>query len=116
LKETWKTLSEKFVQEGKSGLSAHMKSIGNAVKINEDRLEITVNNSILAEQYNSSKGDIITTLRKKLFLESLELSVMVDEIKTERVAFTGKEKFEKMSKINPEILNLKNILGLEIEF
>ena len=109
-------MADKFKIEGKNSLAANMRSVLKQLKYENGNISFHVNNSILKEQYLQAKADIIPLLRERLFTENINLDVILDEIKVEKVAFTGKEKFEKMAKINPQILELKKTLGLDLEF
>ncbi len=78
-------------------------------------VEFKIDNKIIAnDQINIA--DLQGHLKSELKNHKIVLKPVVVEKQEKSIAYTDKEKFQKMVEKNPEILNFKNKLDLEIDF
>lgn len=79
------------------------------------QIEFKIDNKIIANDHINI-SDLQGHLKETLNNYRISLKPVVVENQTKNVAYTDKDKFEKMIQKNPDILNLKNKLDLEIDF
>ncbi len=99
------------------GESAHnAKLIVNTayLEISGNKVVINVENFVQQRQLVELRDEITLYLREKLNNYAIQIdSVLKKEIKGDKTAFTSQEKFILLSKENPALLQLKEILQLE---
>jgi len=78
-------------------------------------IEFNIDNKIIANDHINI-ADMQGHLKEQLNNFKISLKPVVVDKKEQQTAYTDKEKFEQMAEKNPEILNLKNKLDLEIDF
>ncbi len=78
-------------------------------------IEFKIDNKIIANDHINI-ADLQRHLKEKLNNFKISLKPVVVENQIKDVAYTDKDKFEKMIERNPDILKLKNKLDLEIDF
>ena len=118
-----KDLNEKWVQYanekeniGKHNLLSVMKNKKATLKENFN-VCITLDNKVQEEVLNEEKTKLLGYLKTQLENDSISLTVDVTPLKEEEMkAYTAEDKFKKMAKKNPELLNLKDKFDLEIDF
>lgn len=62
------------------------------------------------------KTDLTAFIREKVGNSTLQITSRLQEILTQKVAYTNKEKFEAMAQQNPMLLQLKDKFGLDADF
>ena len=78
---------------------------------------ITLDNKVQEEVLNDEKTKLLGYLKTQLENDSISLTVDVTPLKEEEMkAYTAEDKFKKMVKKNPDLLNLKDKFDLEIDF
>jgi DNA polymerase-3 subunit gamma/tau len=81
-----------------------------------NQIEIIAENDIHQKEITEKIKNILTSIRQKLQNDLVEVTVSASmQIPKEKMPYTAKEKFEAMNKINPNLSNFKNELGLEVE-
>ncbi len=78
-------------------------------------VEFNIDNKIIASDHINI-ADLQGHLKEELNNYKIVLKPVVVKKQEQQTAYTDKEKFEKMAEKNPDILNLKNKLDLEIDF
>jgi DNA polymerase III alpha subunit (gram-positive type) len=80
-------------------------------------VEIIAENDIQGKEIAIKIKEIRENIRQKLQNDSIEIMVSAAavQVQKERQPYTAKEKFDALNKTNPQLQNLKNELGLEIE-
>ena len=78
-------------------------------------VEFKIDNKIIANDHINI-ADLQGHLKQELNNYTISLKPLVVENQEQKTAYTDKERFEKMAEKNPDILNLKNKLDLEIDF
>ena len=78
---------------------------------------ITLDNKVQEEVLIDEKTKLLGYLKTQLENDSISLTVDVIPLKEEEMkAYTAEDKFKKMVKKNPDLLNLKDKFDLEIDF
>jgi DNA polymerase III subunit gamma/tau len=79
-------------------------------------IEFTVDNKILADEFNQKRGELTDFLRKSLNNYKIELKARIVENHNDLKPYTDKEKYERMVEKNPALNNLREQLDLDIEY
>jgi DNA polymerase-3 subunit gamma/tau len=78
---------------------------------------IILDNKVQEEVINDEKTKLLRYFKSQLENDSISLTVKVTPLKEEEMkAYTAEDKFKKMVKKNPDLLNLKDKFDLEIDF
>ncbi len=114
----WKDFAESAREKGKKSL--HMLMTANApTEISKNAFQIKVSTETLRETFVAEKMNLIDAIAKEFGTTHVEIAVEIEELsddaKTKFLA-TPKEKYEHMVKINPELKNLMDELGLDFNF
>lgn len=102
-------------------LHGSMKHLSTALKkhrpvLKEDFLiEFCVDNKVLADDLNQKRNDLIGFLNSRLNNTRIRLSIIVPDHPIGVRPYTDREKFGRMAEKNPELLNLREELDLEID-
>jgi DNA polymerase-3 subunit gamma/tau len=81
----------------------------------DDIVEFTVDNKVQIDVISENKMEFLQFLKKNLNNSNIQLELVVTEVE-EKTYVTPDEKFTKMAEKNPELLNFKKNLDLEIDF
>jgi DNA polymerase III subunit gamma/tau len=113
LETAWDTFSENL-RQSMPHLSTTLKKHRPVLK--EDFLiEFCVDNKILAEELDQKRNDLLDFLMKQLNNNRIHLGIIVPDHPIGLKPYTDREKFARMAKKNPALLNLREELDLEIE-
>ena len=116
LNRIWKQYSEEKENISKHNLLSVMRD--KKVKLKENfNVCITLDNKVQEEVIKDEKTKLLGYLKTKLENDSINLTVDVIPLKEEVMkAYTDEDKFKKMVKKNPQLINLKNKFDLEIDY
>jgi DNA polymerase-3 subunit gamma/tau len=115
LQAVWTEMAANMQAQGKMAVSAAMNIRPPEIRDNE--LYFTIDHAGLEREMADVRFDILAFLRKRLSNTSLQLTVaIVKPTGEERKAYTPQEKFRRMAEKNPAINDLKEQLGLDIEY
>ncbi len=116
LNEVWGLYAKKLSEEGKTRFSSAISN--RKPKLKENYLiEFDIYNLAEKEEFNNElKSDILQFLRKELNNYSTDIIFLLDNSPKEVKAYTPKQRFEEMAKKNPDIIDLKEQLGLDFEY
>ena len=78
-------------------------------------IEFTVHSKVQIDQINKTMTEFMQYLKQALKNSEIRIKFIETE-KEETTYVTSDEKFKKMTETNPELLNLKKSLDLEIDF
>ncbi len=105
----------KFLPEENKGLEFAMKQA--KVTLKDGKIaQVQVINSLLEDEIEKVKKDIIDYIKQKTNIESFRISIDVDSEKKERKPYIPREIFLAMSEKNPELKVLRAELDLDIDF
>ena len=96
-----------------SGIATRMKNM-NPTIINFPHLEVVVENQIQLDQMSVIKGSIVNTLKLYLQNNAITLDMRLAERQEQVKILTRREQYEVMSKMNPAIERLRDLLDLEL--
>ena len=87
------------------------------VFLDDEKIAIEVDNNVQIDYINPHLTDFVSFLRKNLknYSISVEMRLTDDPMKDVKY-LTGKDKFAAMSRKNTNLLKLKNLFNLDIEF
>ncbi len=98
-----------------------MKHLSTALKkhrpvLKEDFLiEFCVDNKVLAEDLNQKRNELLDFLKVRLNNTKIHLQIIVPDHPIGIKPYTDREKFGRMAEKNPDLLNLREELDLEID-
>ncbi|MDH5599080.1 MAG: DNA polymerase III subunit gamma/tau, partial [Cyclobacteriaceae bacterium] len=78
--------------------------------------QINLSNSVQLEFFNEIKSDIATYLRKQLNNRGINIVSKIEEIKTEELLYTNKEKFEFLLSKNNSLRLMTEKFGLDPDY
>ena len=116
LNEKWVQYANEKENVGKHNLLSVLRDKKAILKENFN-VFITLDNKVQEEVLNDEKTKLLGYLKTQLENDSISLTVDVTPLKEEEMkAYTAEDKFKKMVKKNPDLLNLKDEFDLEIDF
>ncbi|MGB2137695.1 MAG: DNA polymerase III subunit gamma/tau [Flavobacteriales bacterium] len=116
LNEKWVQYANEKENVGKHNLLSVLRDKKAILKENFN-VCITLDNKVQEEVLNDEKTKLLGYLKTQLENDSISLTVDVTPLKEEEMkAYTAEDKFKKMVKKNPDLLNLKDKFDLEIDF
>lgn len=77
-------------------------------------IEVTADNKIILDQMQDIKGSIVSTLKLYLHNSGITLNMRLAEHHEQVKVLSRREQFEEMSKQNPSIEKLRELLDLEL--
>ncbi len=113
LQESWKKYYFKLQKSGE-------KNMGSIILVNQPVLKtnfevlVTLPNSLMKNQLERGKPDLLKFLRERLNNYGIQVSINVNETAEKKFAYTPQEKYEKLKEKNPLVEKLKNTFGLDI--
>ena len=116
LNEKWEQYANEKENVGKHNLLSVIRDKKAILKENFN-VCITLDNKVQEEVINDEKTKLLGYLKSQLENDNISLTVEVTPLKEEEMkAYTAEDKFKKMVKKNPDLLNLKDKFDLEIDF
>ena len=116
LNEKWVQYANEKENVGKHNLLSVLRDKKAILKENFN-VYITLDNKVQEEVLNDEKTKLLGYLKTQLENDNISLTVDVTPIKEEEMkAYTAEDKFKKMVKKNPDLLNLKDKFDLKIDF
>ncbi len=85
-------------------------------EIKENNLHFKVKNQLLHDIFVEKKQELLDNLRKSLNNTLVQATVEIDATVSKAKPRTEQEKFEIMAEKNPNLLKLKEDLGLDLIF
>jgi len=108
----WMSMCNRMPQKF-SGIAARMKNMSPRIK-EMPNVEVVVDNQLIMEQMQPIKGSIVNTLKLYLHNSDITLSMRIAERQEQAKILTRREQYEEMSRKNPELEKLRQLLGLEL--
>ncbi|MCD4736969.1 MAG: hypothetical protein K8R53_13070, partial [Bacteroidales bacterium] len=113
MKEAWKSFAEKYNSAPNFYLALTKRE---PELVEEFKIELLVDNKIQAAMIIEKKHDLLNYLRTILKNGKISLETIVNIEKKDVKPYTSKDKYNEMVKKNPMLKDLKENLGLELEF
>ena len=116
LNRIWKQFAEEKENISKHNLLSVIRD--KKVNLKENfNVCITLDNKVQEEVIKDEKTKLLGYLKTKLENDSIRLTIYVTPPKEKEMkAYTDEDKFKKMVKKNPQLMNLKNKFDLEIDY
>ena len=108
----WMSMCNRMPQKF-SGIAARMKNMTPTIT-DFPKVEVVVENQIMLDQMQTIKGSIQNTLKLYLHNNGITLDMRLAEHNEQVKILSRREQFEEMSKQNPAIDKLRNLLDLEL--
>jgi len=115
LRGKWKSFCYTIEKEGKTGLAATLTKHPVIIKDNF-QLELVLDSKIQELELNSTKASLLDFSRKELNNYDIDLHDTIKESIVETKHLTNKDKFLQMVEKNPVLGELRERLGLDIEY
>ena len=115
LLEVWNNIVLNYKEKNKSNI-AIIFELYKPELTNDFKIKLNVGNSSQIELINEEKKYIINFLKEHLGNDSIKLDLNVSKDNIEPLAYTNKEKFQKMMLNNSSLKNLKNEFGLDPDY
>ena len=116
LNEKWVQYANEKENVGKYNLLSVLRD-KNAILKENFVVCITLENKVQEKVLKDEKTKLLRYLKTQLENDSISLTIDVTPLKEEEMkAYTAEDKFKKMVKKNPDLLNLKDKFDLEIDF
>ena len=115
LLDVWNSIVLNYKEKNKSNI-AIIFELYKPELMNDFKIKLNVGNSSQIELINEEKKYIINFLKEHLGNDSIKLDLNISKDNSEPLAYTNKEKFQKMMLNNSSLKNLKNELGLDPDY
>lgn len=113
LEQVWNSYHKILIKNGKKSIAASL--ISNTPKLEETfKISLVLPNSLMADQIEKEKPNLLKHLRESLNNYGIILSVVVNETVTKKFAYTPQEKYNKLLEKNPNLALLKNAFKLDL--
>jgi len=112
LNEVWAGLKQHFPKQDR--LIRMLTDYRPVVK-EENLITLTLSNPWQKDEFARYGAEIMSLVRKQLQNDLVKLQVLVEEYHREEQAYTSQEKYKLLTQQNPELLELKETLNLQLE-
>ncbi|MCF0060956.1 DNA polymerase III subunit gamma/tau [Dyadobacter chenwenxiniae] len=114
LQTHWYEFAEKRRIAGNS--TTEEISLNKEFQLEGTTIEIALDNTHQLEAMANVRYELLTYLKGRIDASKLEINPRVDPQKVNRLPYTPAEKFNYMAEKNPYLLELKQALGLDVDF
>ena len=111
LKEAWQEYAE-----GRKSQVAEYHLLNREFTFQNNHIIIRLTNPIEEPLLLSVKTNLVEFLRKKLNNQTIQVTGVLEERQSKKVAYTNKEKFDHLAEKNPILNQLKDRFGLDADF
>lgn len=116
LMDVWKEYVKNQKDEGKSNFAATLE-MSRPTLLNDCKIQLQIANKSQEVVIQKEKIHLHEFLRNKLQHDNIEVVTKIQEKNDEeRIPYTNKDKYEQMTKENPNLKKLKKELGLDFDF
>lgn len=114
LQRLWYEFAEKRKQAGNS--TTEEITLNREFRLNETTIEIALDNDHQLDAIQNVRYELLGFLKSRLDAPKIEISARVAPQEVNRLPYTPAEKFNYMAEKNPYLLELKQALGLDVDF
>lgn len=111
ISKAWQSFSD-----SKKNQAAEYQLLQRPIEISGKTIKVTLNNSVEEPLLNNLKTELLETLRLTLSNSEINIEYEIKLPVAGKVAYTNKEKLQKMSEKYPTVLELQTRLGLDTDF
>ena len=95
---------------------SHYHLLNRDFEFNGTQVILHLTNPIEEPLLDTLKAQLVTFLRDQLSNNTISVVAVMKEISGKRVAYTNKEKFDHLAEKNPMLIELRDRLGLDVDF
>ncbi|WP_266367555.1 DNA polymerase III subunit gamma/tau [Tellurirhabdus rosea] len=116
LQATWRQFSR--LRESGGGPMTEQIMLNREIQLGDDgaTIHITLDNSLQADMLNELRQDLMTYLRQHLQNSKIQLVHQVAAQESRKMIYTAQDKFNYLAEKNPALLELKQVLGLDVDY
>ena len=115
MQNIWRDYSENMRKVGKTNLFVTLSSFSPTLE-NEHIIRLKISNDTQQKILDENKSELINFLKKNLQNDYIEIySELTEEVKN-KIPYTSKDKFKKMTDENPSLKILQQKLGLDPDY
>ena len=114
LQKKWNEFLEYKQKNG--GMETELMVLRQPWKLEGNTIRLHLSNALQQDLFVKFHPDLLGFLRKGLDNKKIEIKEEIKEDAREEVLYTNTEKFEHLKKMNPNLKNLSDRLGLDPEF
>ncbi|KAA0989520.1 DNA polymerase III subunit gamma/tau [Dyadobacter aurulentus] len=114
LQRFWYEFAEKRREEGNS--TTEEITLRREFRLEGSSIEIALDNTHQLEAIQNARYDLLGFLKSRLDAPKLDINARVAPQEVNRLPYTPAEKFNYMAEKNPYLLELKQVLGLDVDF
>lgn len=114
LPDAWQKLCERFLEEGLNNMHTLLQR--QKVEDFDNEIVIQLQHEVEDQEFNQHRTKVLARLREFTGNLSLTLSTKIEVVEMNVKLFSAKEKFEELAKKNPDLIQLKQELDLDISF
>ncbi|SDE98628.1 DNA polymerase-3 subunit gamma/tau [Dyadobacter soli] len=114
LQRFWYEFSQKRLQTGNS--TTEQITLNREIQLNGSTIEIALDNDHQQDAVMNMRYELLGFLKARLDASKLDINPRVAPQEVNRLPYTPAEKFNFMAEKNPYLLELKQALGLDVDF
>ena len=114
LQRFWYEFSQKRLQTGNS--TTEQITLNREIQLNGTTIEIALDNDHQQDAVMNMRYELLGFLKSRLDAPKLDINPRVAPQEVNRLPYTPAEKFNFMAEKNPYLLELKQALGLDVDF
>lgn len=114
LQRFWYEFSQKRLQAGNS--TTEQITLNREIQLNGTTIEIALDNDHQQDAVMNMRYELLGFLKSRLDAPKLDINPRVAPQEVNRLPYTPAEKFNFMAEKNPYLLELKQALGLDVDF
>lgn len=113
-KNAWEKLTRNLKEAGRDSLFVTLSL--RLPQIDGEKITVIIENKTQEQSIDREKQEICDFLRNELNNHRIQLETQISEGEETAMLYTSKEKFKKLVEKNPNLLELKKRLDLDLEF
>ncbi len=113
LLHAWNQLAESHKEEN---LGLFLAMTTGKTRLEENTVFLSVDNAIQQDLVNEKKPELLSHLRKKLNNYAIQIETSIQSTDAKQKAYLPGEKLEVLIKKNPAVQQLKEALGLDLDY
>jgi DNA polymerase III subunit gamma/tau len=114
LREAWFEFAERRRQEKNS--TTEEITLRRDFTLNGFSIEIALDNDHQMEAITSARYDLLSFLKNRFNAPKLDINPRIAPLEVNRLPYTPSEKFNFLAERNPKLIDLKEALGLDVDF
>lgn len=115
MQNIWSDYSEKMREVGKTNLYVTLSSFSPTLE-NEQIIRLKISNDTQQKILDENKSELINFLKTNLQNDYIEIHTELTEEVKNKIPYTSKDKFKKMTEKNPSLKKLQQKLGLDPDY